>query len=355
MGIQIKQRVEYIDALKGFAIFCVLWGHSLQHLRNGYNFFDNQMFEFIYSFHMPLFFLISGFFFRSSIKMNLKDFLLKKSVQLVLPCVVWALIYYINSFSTAILNQDKPFLSNWLIELKNVLNPINWIWFLKELFISYFIIFVLLKLLKKEWLAFLVSISFVLIAPLCNKQRVLLPLFWLGIYMKDNYQFLSKYAKQILIISGIFFAICLLFWNGNYTMYVIGFPKLLNIKTLSFDFSNMDISLFRLFIGICGSLFWFTLFETKYKKNIFFDYLSKIGANTLAIYVLQRLILEEWINRIIDFPKMNIWAYNLIVTPMISLVILIICNFLIKIVKKNRYVELLLFGKNEYKEITVNK
>jgi len=348
---QKNQRIEYIDALKGFAIFCVIWGHSLQNLKNSYDFFHNPIFEFIYSFHMPLFFMVSGFFFSSSLKLNFKDFLYKKSMQLLLPCVVWSIIIHcIMKFSAAIVYGDEYFFSNWHVELKSILFPTRWSWFLRELFISYFIVYVSLKLLKKDWLACLLSIGFVLIAPYCGFQRVFLPVFWAGIYLKDNYHFILKYAKQILIISGTIFTICLFFWDGNYTMYVTDFPKLLKISPLSFNFTNINISFFRLFIGLFGSLFWFMLFKNIYKNNNFFVCLRKVGANTLAIYLLQWLIFESWITifleyRKFDFPDMNIWIYSLILTPLISLVIFGICIVIIKIVQKNKYVELLLFGK----------
>jgi len=247
-------------------------------------------------------------------------------------------------FSVAIVNGNEHFFNNWLGELKSIFLPNRWFWFLRELFISYFIVYVSFKLFKKDWLACLLSICFVLIAPYCGAQRVFLPVFWAGIYLKNNYQFISKYTKQILIISGIVFAMCLLFWNGNYTMYVTDFPKLLKIRTLSFNFTNIDISFFRLLIGLCGSLFWFMLFEKIYKNNKLFVCLGKIGANTLAIYLLQRLILEDWINKIVDFPNMNIWIYNLIVTPLISLAVLGICMLVIKFVQKNKYAEVILFG-----------
>ena len=338
-----KQRIEYIDALKAFAIFCVLWGHSLQYLKNGYDFFHNPMFEFIYSFHMFLFFLISGFFFSSSLKLKFKDFLYKKSIQLLLPCVIWAMIFSVMIFSYTIVYMNEPF--SYTEELKSILFPTGWPWFLRELFISYLIVYISLKLLKKDWLACLLSLGFVLIAPYCDTQRVFLPMFWAGVYMKNNYPFISKYAKQILIMSGAIFAICLLFWDGNYTIYVTEFPKILEIKTLSFNFANIDISFFRLLIGFCGSLFWFILFERIYKNNKFFACLGKIGANTIAIYLLQTLILEYIINRKIDFPNMNTWTYSLIITPLISLAVLGFCMIIISFVKKNKYIELLLFGK----------
>lgn len=53
----MMQRLEYIDTLRGFAIFLVVLGHVLEHagLKDGF------LFHLIYSFHMPLFICISGF------------------------------------------------------------------------------------------------------------------------------------------------------------------------------------------------------------------------------------------------------------------------------------------------------
>lgn len=52
-----KSRITYIDQLRGFAILLVVMGHALEH--NGYH--QSPLFNLIYSFHMPLFFCISGF------------------------------------------------------------------------------------------------------------------------------------------------------------------------------------------------------------------------------------------------------------------------------------------------------
>ncbi|HSI76282.1 MAG TPA: acyltransferase family protein [Lunatimonas sp.] len=340
-----KKRIEYIDALKGFAIFLVLWGHSLQYLKNGYDAFQNPVFEFIYSFHMPLFFMISGFFFRSSLKLNIKDYLVKKSLQLLLPCFVWAILFFIQGIIIDTIEGREYFFNNWLDVVKHILASTWGVWFLRELFISYLIAYVSLKLFKNAWLACVLSISLVLISPfLAELQRVFLPVFWAGFFLKDYYPIFLKYVKKIFIISAVVFSICLLFWNGNYTMYITNFPSLINFKELTLNVTNINISIFRLFIGLCGSTFFFALFEILYSDSKFFSRLSKIGVNTLAIYLLQRLFLEYWGDKLIDFTNMNIWIYSLLVTPLISLTILIICFIIIKSIN-NKYAELLLFGK----------
>lgn len=54
----MKQRVEYIDAMRGFAIILVVIGHLIQTYYC--DVYSNAIFRVIYSCHMPLFFFISG-------------------------------------------------------------------------------------------------------------------------------------------------------------------------------------------------------------------------------------------------------------------------------------------------------
>lgn len=52
----MRERLDYIDRLKGIAIYLVVVGHLIQF--NVVNFEHNVLFCFIYSFHMPLFMLL---------------------------------------------------------------------------------------------------------------------------------------------------------------------------------------------------------------------------------------------------------------------------------------------------------
>ncbi len=45
----------------------------------------------VLSFHMPLFMIISGFFFQSSLRLSLKELLTSKICQLLVPALVWGL------------------------------------------------------------------------------------------------------------------------------------------------------------------------------------------------------------------------------------------------------------------------
>jgi acyltransferase len=53
----IIMRLNYLDNMKAIGIFFVVLGHSA--------WLNPKLFQFIYSFHMPLFFVISGFLISS--------------------------------------------------------------------------------------------------------------------------------------------------------------------------------------------------------------------------------------------------------------------------------------------------
>lgn len=89
--IYMKERIAYIDRLKGFAILLVVIGHVIQFLYCPDKFDDNAVFRFIYSFHMPLFFVLSGWV--TNMKLGcIEDLYLKiksRFFQLVVPFVFW--------------------------------------------------------------------------------------------------------------------------------------------------------------------------------------------------------------------------------------------------------------------------
>ena len=85
-GNVVKKRYVEVDSLKGFAIFLVVLGHgiilfpiNIKEMYMGCKF----LYDFIYLFHMPLFFFISGFCF--SYHDDYSNFIRKKIKRLLLP------------------------------------------------------------------------------------------------------------------------------------------------------------------------------------------------------------------------------------------------------------------------------
>ena len=85
-------RINYVDNLKGFAIILVIVGHVIQYLYSP-DFYDGVVvFRYIYSFHMALFMMLSGFTLDMNRDISLKIFIekiKKRALQLLLPFFFW--------------------------------------------------------------------------------------------------------------------------------------------------------------------------------------------------------------------------------------------------------------------------
>ncbi|MGN1160207.1 MAG: acyltransferase family protein [Lachnospiraceae bacterium] len=82
-----KRRVDYLDMVKGIGIILVVAGHSQYLAKNALTV--------IYSFHMPLFFIVSGMVscYIGEEKRSMKQILKKKLCSLMIPYAVFSLIY----------------------------------------------------------------------------------------------------------------------------------------------------------------------------------------------------------------------------------------------------------------------
>lgn len=82
-----KPRLIYIDIARAIAILFVVMGHINQFYRDKVGIPCPQMLKFIYTFHIPLFFVISGILFseKSVKKPSFWEFLLKKVKALIVP------------------------------------------------------------------------------------------------------------------------------------------------------------------------------------------------------------------------------------------------------------------------------
>ena len=83
----MKERLLYIDMLKAFGIILVVMGHVFHDS-------DSIVSHFIYAFHMPLFFLLSGVFFDYNKKIALPSLLKKRWKSMLKPY----LFFYIITF-----------------------------------------------------------------------------------------------------------------------------------------------------------------------------------------------------------------------------------------------------------------
>lgn len=93
----MEARNSWVDSAKGLGIILVVYGHVERGLSSAGLFKDAALFRLvdsiIYSFHMPLFFFLSGLFFYSSLlKRGRTGLVLNKVDSILYPYVLWSLI-----------------------------------------------------------------------------------------------------------------------------------------------------------------------------------------------------------------------------------------------------------------------
>ena len=84
-----KERDHYFDNARFFLIVLVVFGHLTRSYVNESHIFK-ALYMFIYSFHMPAFVLISGFFAKGVGK---PGYIKKITIKLLLPYLIFQLFY----------------------------------------------------------------------------------------------------------------------------------------------------------------------------------------------------------------------------------------------------------------------
>jgi fucose 4-O-acetylase-like acetyltransferase len=357
-GTITKSRIEFIDLLKAFTIFCLLWFHSIGDLRTGNSLLTDPVFKFFLIFHMPLFFMISGFFFNSSFNLNFKDFFWKKLVVLLIPHITWSIIIGLSDWGIPYVGWKRPFVdkpfsvSSYVYTL--FFPEATDFWFLKDLFLTESLVFVSCKIFKKRYAAFIISMLFVLLfnffGVVGKMQRFFMPIFWTGILLKAYYPIFSKHLNMFLVGSGILFVVCFYLYDNSYMIYLMDFLPLINFQQsfvdgkIIFNFTNIDISGFRLLAGLAGSIFFFAVFQRFWKKNSITSFISPCGQLTLGIYGIQSIILQRIMKNILDFTNVNIWIYRFIITPSTAAFVFFVSVLIIRFIQRNRTLTFVLFG-----------
>lgn len=337
-----SNRIVLFDLIKCFAIFMVIWGHCIGQLTQT-DCSQLPVYRIIYSFHMPLFMLISGYFASNSMNLSFKVFLAKKFRQLIYPCIIWGAMIWlvIESMHSFCYNRDT-------IDLWGLLVDFYWFgdfWFLKSCFICYLIAYIGFHsgMSKKYWMPVSLIISQG-ISPFYIS--FMYPCFIIGIELHQNKSLFLKIYNHYWI-TAISFLIMLFLYTENTWNRSHGIPS--NILNADFQawIQLITYRLFRLFIGIIGSIYFFLTFFKFFKRisnGKLIDFFSDCGRYTLELYILQTLVLERIITHYLQFNNVNQLLYNFFITPIISIIILLSLMFITKHIYKHQIIGKVLFG-----------
>lgn len=304
----MTNRVAYIDNLKMFLMFFVVFGHAIAYSQWTNNVQLLSIFNCIYAFHMPLFVFLSGYLSKHIICPRKKDI-----ETLLYPYVIFQLI---NVLYVRYLEHG---FANW-----NVFIPLHQNWYLLALFVWRLIIPYFNFVNKTIGIAVALFLSLMfskyqipnnLFA--LNYVFVFLPFFVIGYYLEES--ILRKAMKQPIII-GVFIIILALFMAiiaGTYHGTNVGGiiaqafrPPYICISPLSYVVRYLSF--------ILTSLLIYLLFVEKWRQEkINTKHMSFSGGGTILIYLLHYfVIIPLW--KVL--PRYN-WMISFIACVGISLAI----------------------------------
>jgi fucose 4-O-acetylase-like acetyltransferase len=335
-----KLRNIKIDFLKAVAIFLVVYGHCIQYAGNGKNnFFQDPVFIFIYSFHMPLFMMISGWvFFYSFSRKDFIEIVVDRFKQLVVPVMFWTVTF---SFFVGLVKYKGHFLGT--IFKVSVGDIYNGFWFLTVLFVISLAFSGIVKMLSKFQFVFLIVFwIFLLFLPdgyYFSFVKFMYPYFLLGYYSNKYKENLREIKYQVGLLSIVSMGILLFCWRGEYYIYTTG---------MSFYGANLPdkilIVCYRYSAGLSGIGFVFflvSLLPGRFFESHFLRMFSAAGTNSFGIYIMTSYLFTYLIPRI-NFPEIlvgNRFVYDFVFTLLLAALLSAICNVLIHFMTKNIFLK----------------
>ncbi|MCM1143724.1 MAG: acyltransferase [Blautia sp.] len=327
-----KERRPLPDILRGFAIVLVVFGHCIQEgsgaaFRQDSLYFQDRVYQFIYSFHMPLFMLISGYLswngtHRAAEQTAWKERfpLLKKRAQaLLLPILLWTVLDYLRIF---IINLSRGYLDLSLDTIlpsfirvlpSFVISLLTNLWFLWAAFWCFLLVFIMHCYLRDSLLLYGIGFLLLFLIPDglgLGAYKYMTPYFIGGFYFHkwqgqkwqgqerpmqgranalfpSVRQFYQRFRWVCVALSGILFGLLFyLFFDENTLIYLSGY------KLIGKDVPmQLVIDFYRMLIGFSGSLFFILLWQETLKCGYSFPVLTKLGKNSMGIYILSGYLL----------------------------------------------------------------
>lgn len=289
----------------------VILGHLITALKGGLDIGPIFIHTFVRTYDMPFFMVLSGFFLSKSLeKYSIKTVLTNRITMILFPIFIWNII-------SMKFNYTKYYFL-WAVFFSSILCILS---------------YAVERLVKgKKWhielfleIAFVIGLYFIYIP---WNLFYLFPFFVFGRYMKN-----IKFEMHHPILFIVSFIIALCFWQGEYSPWRIGFD---NWRT---DSNILIIYFYRFILGLLGCYIIANVLNLLFNLNWGGQkYLIKAGSQTLGIYILQSIVVENYFNRVMRLLVSKVDLYHndsfinlmgYVIAPILSLVILIILSIII--------------------------
>ncbi|MEM5807830.1 MAG: acyltransferase family protein [Candidatus Aenigmatarchaeota archaeon] len=264
----MKGRIIEIDFIKGVVIFLMVFGHIT--FIGSYKEHLELLKSYIYTFHMPVFLVISGYFatnYFSGFRENMK----KITRRIFIPYLIFGGLYIISLFiaqnvgfsvTNKIENLDAVILIKSLLT-----NPIGAYWYLHTLSIFLFTVVLVRWLSKDNTLNFIILLlAFVIFIPELN----------IGV----------KLTSLVFLFLGILASVTGFRLVGNFWAIIL--------VIFIFSYYRLDVTsnLFTHAVLVFGVMSSIIFIASKMNGMIVTKLFTFVGRNTLAVLVLHTFVIN---------------------------------------------------------------
>ena len=351
-----KKESFYWDLVKGTAIFLMLWGHCIQYCGlDTIDCFEDTVFKMIYSFHMPVFMLVSGYLFSYSFgRRNLVDLLEHKIRGMLHPIIMATFLNNVLMLLPRyILSDQLDFLFGRLF-----VGVGNDLWFLWAVLYCSLIVAVCYNLAKKpcvQWLMVALGSAITLLLPQWNMTFFMYPYFSLGFFCGMYRKNAIRVYNVLKYIAWVVFPVMVAFYETKHYIYIT--PMFSEEIELS---ASVEITLFRCTIGFVGSIWWLSVVELMLHlcgripaMQSCMSAVSNWGRNSLQIYCLSVPLIYGYVRNVyrkfVELVGGNLFAQNILVydflfTPILAVVCAVFLSGFVVLMKKYK-LHKLIFGR----------
>jgi len=287
----VSNRIQWIDIVKGIAILFMLWGHSTP---------ASPFKDWIYSWHMPIFFFICGYLRgrdTSSITWEkLIIFLKKRWHNLVIPYILFGVILIVFYDILHLLSHTTlEYLNNvWrLVSLQGI----NSLWFLPV----YFMVELLFVLIPKNRNAGILVLFLFIVLVVIEQTKLTYPLSLLY-KVSEGFIFvfigfaLSKLHIENRIPYYYSIPLLILFFIGSMLNGDASMNKMNNVWLYFLNATGTSVGI----ITLINSLQHKCCFKSKF--------ITFLGINSIIVLCTNNLIIE--IIRLLDYKLTGNWMMN---------------------------------------------
>lgn len=286
----IKKRLNYIDIAKAFAIFYIVIGHTIVHSQN-----SNLILRFVCSFHVVLFFVLSGYTFK--VHEPFKQFTKKKFTRIMIPYFLWAVLflvpYYLLGAKVGEQLGTTQYFNIWSV-LKNILyangnaaalKQNSSLWFLPALFTIEIIYYGIISFTNNSRKKEIITLLIILIVGYfsANYFKYILPwgintmvnvggFFYIG-YLLNKYCILDKINIYFQIIITLIIGLISCFYGNEK-----------HLSYIDFYYGNYW---YMILSGIFLSIFTICISKLINKSKV----LEYVGRNTMGILIFHKLFV----------------------------------------------------------------